>query len=264
MPGTWHNHTRWSDGKGTVTETIAAAHARGVRSLGISDHLIVDPAGTRHAWAMDPARLHAYIAEVRSAHAPPGMSVLCGVEADYIPSTAARTASLIASHALDHVVASVHVVDGFTIDLHPEPWARLDPAARHRVHERYWMLVAEMAEARFGSIAGHLDLPKKFGFRPDPLPWSLIERALDAIAGAGMVVELNTAGWHKPCAEQYPSLDILRACRAREIPVTISADAHEPSHLLRDFDRAADVLRDAGYDAVEHFTRSGRESRPLA
>ena len=31
-----------------------------------------------------------------------------------------------------------------------------------------------------------------------------------AIAAAGLIVELNTAGWHKPCKDGYPSLDILK------------------------------------------------------
>ena len=38
--------------------------------------------------------------------------------------------------------------------------------------------------------------PKKFGFYPSRPPTEQIDAALDAIAEAGLVVELNTAGWH--------------------------------------------------------------------
>ncbi len=40
--GDYHTHTRYSDGKGTVEQTLAAADARGLLQVGISDH------GMRH------------------------------------------------------------------------------------------------------------------------------------------------------------------------------------------------------------------------
>jgi histidinol-phosphatase (PHP family) len=68
-----------------------------------------------------------------------------------------------------------------------------------------------------------------------------------------MVVEINTNGWQCPCREPYPSAAILEQCRRRDIAVTLSADAHDPTHLLRDFPAAAKMLREAGYDQVARF-----------
>ena len=116
-----------------------------------------------------------------------------------------------------------------------------------------------LAEAGVFNIVAHIDLPKKFGYMPSHVPQREIDAALDAIAEAGLVVELNTAGWHKPCADAYPSTDIVGACFARNIPVTISADAHQGDHLLRDFENAARRLQDAGYDRVARF--ANREMR---
>lgn len=36
---TYHNHTRYSDGKATIAEMVAAAEEAGIDELGISDHL---------------------------------------------------------------------------------------------------------------------------------------------------------------------------------------------------------------------------------
>jgi histidinol-phosphatase (PHP family) len=116
-----------------------------------------------------------------------------------------------------------------------------------------------MAASGLFDIAAHLDLPKKFGFRPRCDVDRLIAETLDAIAEARMVVEVNTNGWHCPCREPYPSAAILERCRRRDIAVTLSADAHHPSHLLRDFPAAAEMLRDAGYEQVARF--AGREVR---
>ena len=54
-----HTHTTFSDGSGTVAETVAAAQAAGLAVVGLSDHV---RAGT--GW------LPAYVAEVRRVRRP--------------------------------------------------------------------------------------------------------------------------------------------------------------------------------------------------
>ena len=107
-------------------------------------------------------------------------------------------------------------------------------------------------------LTAHLDLPKKFGFSPKADMTIAIDAALDALAANDLVVELNTAGFGRPCADAYPSLDILRKCRAREIPVTLSSDGHIPGHILFEFERGLARLHEAGYSSVARFR--GRES----
>ena len=84
-----------------------------------------------------------------------------------------------------------------------------------------------------------------------------------AVKAAGMVVELNTSGWAKDCRECYPSEAILRACFAREIPVTVSADAHRASLATANFPRAYDLLARVGYRALTRFRGRERLTEPL-
>jgi histidinol-phosphatase (PHP family) len=78
-----------------------------------------------------------------------------------------------------------------------------------------------------------------------------------------MVVEVNTSGWNQPARDVYPAPWIIRAARERDIPITITADAHHPRHLSRDFDRALGLVKEAGYDAVVRFERRSRETIAL-
>jgi len=87
--------------------------------------------------------------------------------------------------------------------------------------------------------------------------------ALEAIAASGAAIEINTAGWHVPAGEAYPSLSLLRRAFAREIPVVISAYAHTPQHLLRDFEKAIALAREAGYSEVVRFERREMIPAPL-
>ena len=92
----------------------------------------------------------------------------------------------------------------------------------------YWERIGQMAASGIYDFAAHLDLPKKFGFRPTIDLAQEAHTALDALAAAGMAIEINTAGWSLPAREAYPSLDLLRAARERDIPLLINADAHRP------------------------------------
>jgi len=260
MIATYHNHSRWSDGKGTIAEVIQGARALGVDELGISDHFTLHPDNLELPWSMKTALVGEYISELQ-AHAGASDSpvIRLGLEVDWFSGHGKRIEDAISALPLDYVIGSVHYVGGATVDETPTRWERMSQPERDGVHEQYWRTMAEMAQSGIFDIVAHMDLPKKFGYRASCDLKPVIHAALDAIADAPrpLVVELNTAGWFKPCQDAYPSLDILRECNARNIPVTISADAHQPAHLLRAFDRAAERLAEAGYSEIARFR--GRE-----
>ena len=134
-----------------------------------------------------------------------------------------------------------------------EQWAAQTPEGVEAIWSTYWRRIIEMAESRVFDIVGHMDLPKKFGYRPSTPMIDLEQKALDAIAAAGMAVEINTSGWHLPADEAYPSPELLCEANRREIPIVISADAHNPQVLARDFPRAKDLAVEAGYTGVVRY-----------
>jgi histidinol-phosphatase (PHP family) len=46
---------------------------------------------------------------------------------------------------------------------------------------------------------------------------------------------------------------LLVECRNRDVPVTLASDAHVPALVGRDFDRARELLRSAGYETITVF-----------
>jgi histidinol-phosphatase (PHP family) len=101
---------------------------------------------------------------------------------------------------------------------------------------------------------------KIFGERADSFDY---EPVVDGIAQAGVAVEVSTAGLHKPVGELYPHPEFLALCHARAIPVTMGSDAHEPSVVGRDFDRARELLRSTGYETVTVFEQRRARQEPL-
>jgi histidinol-phosphatase (PHP family) len=260
----YHTHTAWSDGTTTLAAMIAGARRAGVDELGISDHLVLCPGGGTVNWSMDPAFLDTYVAEICVAMATTGELVLrLGIEADFFPETVDDLAGRLRRHPFDYIIGSVHFVDDFPIDGDAAHWDALTPEGRDAMWRRYWERVRQMAASGVFDIAAHLDLGKKFGHRPTVDLGAEESAALDAIAAAGMALEINTAGWNKPAAEAYPTVSLLRAARRRDIPLLINADAHAPELIADHYPAAEALARDAGYTTLVRYQQRARVSYPL-
>lgn len=265
MKTSYHVHTRWSDGQRWPKDYILAARAQGLDELGFSDHYAVHPSGMHVGWSIPENRLDRYIAEITEIanRAPSGLTVRLGVEIDYFPGQEEAIQKLLDKYSFDYVIGSIHFFGEFPIDEAAERWKPLSQEERDEIIRGYWHQVTRMAESRLFDVAGHLDLTKKFGYRASADLHAEIGAALDAIADSRMIVELNTAGWHVPVGEQYPSLDILEGCFARGIPVVLTADAHRPEDLTRDYYRAYALLRKVGYRDLVSFSRRDRFTWPI-
>lgn len=261
-PGTFHMHTVWSDGTGTIDEMAAAAAAQGFATLGISDHFGLYADG-REVFGMRKEQFDGYVAAVRAAQAQASPRLLLGLELDYAPGGEALVQAYLARAPFDYVIGSVHFLDDFPIDYAPEPWQKLSPAEVDDAFRRYWQTVRQVAGTGMVDLIGHLDLPKKFNITPTVEPRREREEALDAIAAAGLPIEINTAGWDKPCRDAYPAEPLLAECWRRRIPVMVSDDAHTPGQVGRYFPRAVERLRAAGYREAWVFTGARRRS-PVA
>jgi histidinol-phosphatase (PHP family) len=255
MLTSYHNHTNMSDGACTLEQQIEGAHLAGLDELGISDHYVGHPELGKD-WSMPIGALPKYVETLVDAAAQlREMRLRIGVEADYFPETVESLRASLDGLPFDYVIGSVHYVGSFPVDGHMKHWNALSQDEIDAKWRRYWQLVAELAGTGLYDIVAHIDLPKKFGHRPSIDLTAERNAALDAVAAAGMAIEINTAGWSLPAKEGYPAPDILRAAREREIPLVINADAHSPKHLTRDFDKARALARECGYTEVVRFDK---------
>lgn len=261
MLTSYHVHSKWSDGEGEIAEYIRAATDLGLDEIGLSDHYVLTPDRRKLVWGMRLDGLDDYVEAVQAAagEAREGLVVRLGVEADYIPETIGDLKGIISMHPFDYVIGSVHIVDGFPIDGYPEDWAPLSLDEKNDVVRLYWIQVRQMAESGVFDIVGHADLTKKFGFRPTIDISAQVSAALDAIARSGMTVEVNTSGWFMLVGEAYPDPSILRGCFERDVPVIVTADAHNPANLSRGFDDAYQLIREIGFTHVASY--AGRQRR---
>jgi histidinol-phosphatase (PHP family) len=263
----YHQHSSFSDGKGSLEDCANAALKAGLTGLGFSDHA---PLPFDTDWTMPLARLDEYRAEVRRLRSAfrGRLDICMGLEMDYLPdaSTIAFQRDQVLSLGWDYVIGSIHYLgrevngDLWSMDVNRETFER---GLREiyggdiRVYcDHYFATVRHLAaDGRF-TIMGHLDYCKRFndGGRyysgEDAWYHQMLDQTLGALAQAGMILELNTGGWRSPCQEAYPAPFVLRQAFEMGLRVTVNADAHTPADVARDLDQGLSLVKTAGFSQV--------------
>lgn len=263
MPADYHTHTPLCHhAEGEPEQYIASALDAGLSEYGISDHAPALPE-PYDDWRMLESDLPTYFAWIERARAAAGaMPVRAGMECDWLPGCEAWIEDLAGRYPWDYLIGSVHYLGAWDFD-NPKWLGRWAQEDVERVWTRYWETYAEMAKSRLFDILGHPDLVKKFSHRPEGDLSRFYEPVIEAIAASGCTIELNTAGWYKPCAEAYPDPLFLKLARSAGIPLVISSDSHAPTEVARDFDKAIALAKSAGYSETQRFERRRRTSEAL-
>jgi histidinol-phosphatase (PHP family) len=191
------------------------------------------------------------------------IAVRIGAEFDYLgPEYSVHPMRESKRLNLDFCLCSVHIVDGVIVDFSPDDLRAglaVYDGGIDRLYHRYWECMLETCRPGWCTTLGHLDLIKKFSHEPDlrpsRQPLELIEKVLDTAAESGTVMEINTSGWDKPCAEQYPSMDILRMAVTRGVKITAGSDSHTPGDVGRKFDRLRGLLGELGVTRLAGFEK---------
>jgi histidinol-phosphatase (PHP family) len=249
-------HDTWS-----VEPFVETARAAGVDEIGFTEHVYYF-VQTRSLWTVPYQAercvydLERYVGAIVAAQER-GLPVKLGLEVDYVPGREDETRALLAPYPWDYLLGSVHFIDGLGVDGEPR---LLDAVGVEEAWTRYFdTLEAAAGSGLFDSLS-HPDLVKIFGARAASFDYGPVAAA---IAAGGLAVEVSTAGLRKPVRELYPHPEFLAACRERGVPVTLGSDAHSPDVVGRDFDRARELLRSAGYETVTIFERRRARQEPL-
>ncbi len=277
MLASYHTHSDFCDGKASLEAMAKAAFDGGFGSVGFSSHA---PLPFPAPWTMRAERLGEYRDAVRAlAAAYAGrMDILLGLEIDWAPGLSGPADGRFDGLGLDYRIGSVHLVtppsgDPFCVDERVEHFA-LHLSERYsgdirRLVEDYYAAVGALCRSGGFDILGHFDLPRKNNrggrFFDEAASWyrDAAISAVDAVAASGAVVEVNTGGVARGNVDEpYPSSWILRELRARGVPVTLGADAHEPGHFAVCRERAFAHLEAAGFrEFVVFSSEGGRLSR---
>jgi histidinol-phosphatase (PHP family) len=191
-----------------------------------------------------------------------GLPVKLGLEIDFFPDTFAAVLELIDPYPWDYLIGSVHWVGGWAID------------SRDQIHEferrgveqawrDYFALEAELAATGGIDVLAHVDVCKKYGFRPESEPLDAYAEVVNAAAANGLAVEVSSQGLRNPAAEVYPSPAMLAMFHDAGVPITLASDAHWPHEAGHGTDEVRAAARKAGYGSYLRFEQRNRIEVPL-
>jgi DNA polymerase (family 10) len=199
VQGMVHCHTVYSDGKNSIAEMAAAAHALGMRYLTITDH----SPSAHYANGVSLERLKQQWDEIAAAQESSPIRILRGTEAD-----------ILADGSLDYPDS---VLEGFEVVI-------ASIHARHRMDRA--AMTARLTRALslpIFKIWGH-GLGRILNHRP-AIDCDVLA-VLDALAGSRGAIELNSDPHRLDLPPEW-----IPAARERNIPFVISVDAHSTRGL---------------------------------
>jgi histidinol-phosphatase (PHP family) len=270
----YHLHLRTDERENTAERFFTSANAeryrevateRGIAELGVAEHIYRFTAAMdiwQHPFWRQYARddLDDYCGFVREE-----TDLRLGIEMDFIPGREDRIATILEARDWDFVVGSVHFLRDHSLDTEDySVWGAGESA--EKIWRRYFETVAESARSGLYDVIAHPDLVKVWGRsapRPDGDLRRYYEPAVEAFADVGVAVELSTAGWRKPVAEQYPAVPFLEMLVDAGCPLALSSDAHEPDLVGFEYERAVELLGSIGVGEIAVLERRERRLEPI-
>jgi histidinol-phosphatase (PHP family) len=247
-----------------VERYLTAAEEAGIEEIGCSEHVYRFTQALdiwRHPVWEEEARddLDAYCEFVRST------PLRLGLELDFVPGAEDRVRNLVDDRDFDYLIGSVHFIGDRALD--DQEWDVWETGGDpDRIWRRYFDFLAEAARSGLFDVLAHPDLVKVWGrARPWPErdPRFYYEPAVEAIAEAGVAVEVSTAGLRKPVGEIYPAPALAEMCVEAGADFALSSDAHAPRDVGHAYDEAVRTMRDWGIERIAVFDHRERRLEPL-
>ena len=191
------------------------------------------------------------------------ITIRLGAEMDMDLDRVDEISRIIEQYDFDYVIGSIHYLGDWPFD-QVQYRDRFEQSDLDKLYERFFGTIMAAARSGLYDIAGHPDNLKRMGYRPD----SDLEPLYEAVAGVfsemNVAFELNTSGYDYPAREAYPAPAFLKILNRHNVPVTVGSDSHKPEHVGRHYDRALELLLEAGYDSVATFHKRQRSLKPLS
>lgn len=255
-----HSHTFYSKHAiGTVDELVRASIAAGVTVLTITDHAPFPVDMNNRLLASELDRYFADIERVREIYQGQ-ITILCGLELDYMPGTDAFNRELLARYPMDFVIGSIHYVE-VPDEAMVKVW-ELPRIAGEAFLDRYFANLEGLLDSGLFDAVGHADTLLR-GV-PEDIFLRRFEPLLAQLATSGIAFELNASGLRKSSLDpttgrevqgflSYPSRELVAQLISHEVPFTVGSDTHDPNDAGAGIAELLEDLRPLGLKSISYY-----------
>ena len=185
--------------------------------------------------------------------------ILCfGVELGMQPHLSKQNSAFAKAHDYDFIIASSHICDG------QDPYypSFYEGRTQEEAYREYFESILDNLKSYSNfDVYGHLDYVVRYGPKKDEgysyeAYRDIFDRILERLISMEKGIEINTAGLAKGMRDANPCIGVIR--RYRELGgeiITVGSDAHDPKQIAFCFDRAANILKDCGFNYYTTFEK---------
>lgn len=241
----FHTHSYFSgDSTEPTREMIKSAAEKGLKTICLTEHYDMD--FPENEFDLNVGEYKKEFFRLKDEFSDK-IEVLFGVELGVMGYLSERLSEFVKGKGFDFVIASSHLVNGKD-PYYPEYYEEF---GEKDGMFKYFESILENIE-RFSDfdVYGHLDYAARYSPSKsyDPSDFrEIIDEILKRLISMGKGIEINTAGLNS-LGYVHPHRSILS--RYKELGgeiVTVGSDAHERTRVAADFDKAEEVLKNAGF-----------------
>lgn len=265
-----HLHTHHSgDSDASMEEMIQRGIALGLKTMCFTEHndfgYPTAPDEPKDLFVLNTDPYLYELARLKEKYAGQ-IRILFGVELGLQPEVLRENAVYARSYEFDFIIGSSHICHG------QDPYypAFFEGRSDEEAYREYFQ--SELENIRKFSnydVYGHLDYVVRYGASRDTEYCyekyaDILDQILETLLEKEKGIELNTGGLKKGMRDVHPCTGVLK--RYRELGgelITIGSDAHDVEHVADSFDRAAEVLRDCGFQYYTVFEKRNPEFHKL-
>lgn len=249
-----HMHTHFSgDSEASPASLAQKACDIGLAGICFTDHLDIDYQETPGLFDLDLPAYKKEISLIKQQFAGK-LEIGWGIELGLQPYLTEKNSRIIAENAFDFVIGSTHVVK--QIDIYYPPF--YEGRKEDDCYLEYFEEALKNAQSDVDfDVFGHLDYvirygPNKNRFYSYQKFSDVIDEILRTLISRGKGIELNMAGFKYGLGHAHPTMDTLKRYKdlGGEI-ITIGSDGHAPEQIAWEFQKAPEILKEAGF---EYFT----------
>lgn len=260
-----HTHTFYSKhAAGSVDEVVRSAIAQGIDVLTFTDHA---PFYIDSQNRLLESELDACFEDIERARSTyrGDITILRGLEFDYLPGSCDYTARIQARYGLDFAIGSIHYVP-LGRDEMVKVW-ELDRLNHPAVLAGYFASLGELLECGLFDAVGHAD--SLLRGVPEPIVLRWMEPLVATFARRGVAFELNASGLRKTTWDpangretrtgwSYPSQSLLPMLIDADVHFTVGSDAHAPEDVGAGVQAMLDGLAPLGLRTISYFEQRRR------
>ena len=260
-----HCHSFYSKhAVGTIDELVCASIAAGVTVLTITDHA---PFPVDAQNRLLESELESYFTDIDKAQQTykGEITLLRGLELDYMPGTERYNRQLLAHYPMDFVIGSIHyvtVADKAMVKVWELP--RLAAAS---FLDKYFAQLEALLESQLFDAVGHADTLLRA--IPEDVFLRRFEPLITPLVRSGIAYELNASGLRKSSLDpttgkevtgrwSYPSRALLEKLLENNVPLTIGSDAHDPRDAGAGIAELLAALRPLGLQSLCYYQQRQR------